>query len=27
LARQGKIRRAGMGTYELVDEPHAGKGH
>jgi hypothetical protein len=27
LARQGKIRRAGMGTYELVDEPHAGQGH
>ena len=26
LARQGKIRRAGLGTYELVDEPHAGKG-
>ena len=27
LARQGRIRRAGQGTYELVDEPHAGKGH
>jgi hypothetical protein len=26
LTRQNKIRRAGLGTYELVEAPHAGKG-